>query len=131
MGLVKNGRTKTALLVLRRRHHANRQIEESLKIMIQYLIQEFALVGLTLNSDKCKIQCSVSQRILPKFKVGDVEFPVVSADEGFSLLGTVYTLNGNTKVEVQNRIKIAWGKFHSIWHLPSSRIQPEAKAPAL
>jgi hypothetical protein len=86
--------------------------------MLRDLTAEFAAVGLKLNADKCKIQCSVDAARSPaKLKVDEAEFPIVSSDVGFSMLGTVYTLTGGTRREVQNRIRIAWGKFYSIWHL--------------
>jgi len=42
---------------------------------------------------------------------------MVAPREGFSLLGTCFTLEGGTSREVQKRIAIAWGKFNQIWHL--------------
>ena len=49
--------------------------------------------------------------------VGELDFPIVAPHEGFSLLGTFFTLEGGTSREVQKRMDIAWGKFHQIWHL--------------
>eukprot|EP00973_Karenia_brevis_P067667 9414712-Karenia_brevis.AAC.1 len=89
-----------------------------MKKMLFDLKREFALVGLKLNADKCKIQCSVEvARSAKSINIDGDLFPVVSTCDGFSLLGTIFTLAGGTKVEVQNRIKLAWGKFHQIWPL--------------
>ena len=104
-------------LIARSRH--------ALKKMLKDIMVEFAAVGLKLNTDKCKIQCSVQAvRTGTKLTVDGVEFPIVSSQEGFSLLGTTYTLNGGTREEAQHRINIAWGKFHSIWYLLRHRASP-------
>ena len=86
--------------------------------MLLDIKREFALVGLKLNSDKCKVQCSVEvPRSTKSIIIEGDEFPIVSSSDGFGLLGTTYTLTGGTKEEVKNRIRLAWGKFHQIWPL--------------
>ena len=48
-------------------------------------------------------------------------FPVVSLDEGFKVFGTIFTLNGNTKLEFEQRIRAAYGKFNELWPLLGKR----------
>jgi len=94
--------------------------KRALKQMLDDIDRELAVVGLKLNADKCKVQCSVGahgSKHASSLQVGELEFPIVSAWEGFLLLGTRFTLEGGTSREVQKRIGIAWGKFHQIWHL--------------
>lgn len=90
----------------------------AMKAMLQDIICELGLVGLKLNAEKCKIQCSVGgAKPGAILKVGNNDFPLVPADEGFTLLGTPYTLRIGTRRELQQRLRIAWGKFHQIGHL--------------
>ena len=75
-----------------------------------------------LNVDKCKVQCSVeAPRQSKSMSIDGEEFPIVSPFEGFSLLGTKFTLKGGTREEVKTRIRIAWRKFHQIWPLLKHR----------
>ena len=86
---------------------------------------EFAAVGLKLNTDKCKTHFSVrAPRVEKKLTVDGVEFPLGTSKEGFSLLGTTFSLTSGTQEEVQHRINIGWGKFHSIWYLLRHRASP-------
>ena len=93
--------------------------KRSLQKMLEGVNGELAAVGLKLNADKCKVQCSTGARgsNSSALRVGELRFPVVSPTDGFDLLGTTYTLEGGTSRELQRRISIAWGKFHQIWHL--------------
>ena len=47
--------------------------------------------------------------------------PVVSATEGFKVLGVQMSLVHNTQRELHLRIMAAWGKFHEIWPLRRRR----------
>jgi hypothetical protein len=90
--------------------------KSAMRKMIADIKRELAVVGLKLNSDKCKIQCSVGHpHPNAVLTVDGDEFPIVAATQGFDLLGTVFTLTGGTKEEVKHRIRIAWGKFYQIW----------------
>ena len=94
----------------------------ALQKMITDVKRELGLVGLRLNADKCKVQCSVDgPRSVKCISVEGEDIPIVPSAEGFSLLGTMYSLSGGTKGEVKTRIKIAWGKFHQIWPLLKHR----------
>ena len=91
--------------------------KSALTNMLADFKRELASVGLKLNADKCKVQCSVGSSRATALKVGADDFPIVASTEGFTLLGTLYTLTGGTKAEVKHRIKVAWGKFYQIWPL--------------
>lgn len=94
----------------------------ALKNMLKDIKSEFETDGLKLNVDKCKVQCSVeAPRQSKSMSIDGEEFPIVSPFEGFSLLGTKFTLKGGTREEVKTRIRIAWRKFHQIWPLLKHR----------
>ena len=96
--------------------------KSALRKMLFDITKEFEAVGLKLNADKCKVQCSVDlARAAKTLNVDGMEFPIVSPAEGFGLLGTVFTLTGGTTEEVKDRIRKAWGKFHQIWPLLGHR----------
>ena len=84
--------------------------------MLRRLAQLFAQAGLKLNDSKCVIQTNANFRT-PTLKAGDLTIPIVSATEGFKILGTQFTLLGRTSAELQKRISSAWGCFHRIWPL--------------
>ena len=68
-----------------------------------------------MNAQKCTNQCS---KLRPHgdctLRAGSLEFPIVSRDEGFKILGTLFTLNGNLDVELERRQDAAWAKFHQL-----------------
>ena len=93
-----------------------------LEKMLHEIQIERAKIGLYLNADKCCIQCSNTSACNKTSLVVDgSRFPVVSRDEGFKVLGTILTLNGNTKLEYEQRIRAAYGKFNELWPLLGKR----------
>lgn len=89
--------------------------KQALRKMLTSLAGELAQIGLTMNADKCKIQCSKPR---PQgddvLTVGQMRIPIVSRDEGFKILGTMFTLNGKMEVEFKRRQDAAWAKFHEL-----------------
>ena len=47
--------------------------------------------------------------------------PMVPPSVGFKVLGTQFTLQGRTAVEVKARISAAWAKFHVLWPVLGER----------
>ena len=72
--------------------------KRSLQRMLEDINRELAAVGLKLNADKYKVQCTTgaSGSNASSLRVGELSFPVVSPNDGFDLLGTIYTLEGGT-----------------------------------
>lgn len=78
-------------------------------------------VGLKLNADKCKIQCSHGTRGSGSstLRAGELIHPVVAPTDGFDLLGTVFALeNGAARVEEED--------FHCMGQVPSDMAPSEA-----
>eukprot|EP00973_Karenia_brevis_P022946 3159671-Karenia_brevis.AAC.1 len=99
--------------------------KKALVQMLRDINNELAAVGLKLNADKCKVQaCPEPLRNKTCIKVDDLTFPMVSSSEGFPFLGTMFTLAGGTQVELEHRIKAAWGKFHQLMPLLRHREAP-------
>ena len=93
---------------------------QSLVSMLKRLHDVFSEAGRKLNARKCMIMTNTTVHI--KFlRVGSMEFPIVSAWDGFKILGTIYTLFGRTDVEFDKRVACAWGQFHKIWPLLARR----------
>jgi hypothetical protein len=94
--------------------------------MLRDLNTELCKIGLKLNPDKCKIQCSrwcaCRSAVL---KVDAMEFPIVSNDVGFTVLGTRVTMNGNTDAEFEARIQAGWANFFALKALLTKRDSPE------
>ena len=88
---------------------------KALKQMLKDVITEMSKLGLNLNVDKCKVQCSQSV-IRPRkvLEVNGVSLQVVDREEGFKVLGTTFTLDGSTKAEFESRLNAAWAKFHEM-----------------
>jgi hypothetical protein len=83
--------------------------------MLADIIAELSKVGLNLNAEKCNVQCSkATTKARPPLVVGDMSFKVVDQNEGFKVLGTTFTLNGNTTKEYESRLDAAWAKFHEL-----------------
>jgi hypothetical protein len=96
--------------------------KRSLEKMLEDVHEELTSIGLNLNADKCSIQCSTARACHTRsLKVHGQDFPVVSPDAGFKVLGTIFTLDGNTSVELEHRLNAAWGKFHELWPLLRKR----------
>ena len=89
--------------------------KQALRKMLADLTEELSKLGLSMNAKKCSIQCSKARphgdAVL---KAGGLEFPIVSRDEGFKILGTMFTLKGAMDLELQRRQDAAWGKFHEL-----------------
>ena len=49
------------------------------------------------------------------------KFPIVARDVGFKVLGTIFTLNGSTQVEFDNRMRSAYAKFNSLYEVLGKR----------
>ena len=95
---------------------------KSLQVMLGDLILELGGVGLKPNADKCSIQCSrPSAGPRRPLHAYGMDFKVGERDEGFKVLGTVFTLNGNTKAEFDSRMDAAWAKFHQLKPLVCKR----------
>jgi len=98
----------------------------SLKQMIKDTKDELAKHGLKLNIDKCQIQTTAPTR-LKALAIDGVDIPIVPASQGFTVLGTKFTLRGRTSTEIKSRIAAAWGKFHQIWFILKNRDTSLAK----
>ena len=86
--------------------------------MLEDVCQELAKIGLNLNADECSTQCSkTGSRKAVAIKVQGQNFLVVSRDKGFKILGTLFTLNGSTTAEFDQRLRAAYGKLHELWPL--------------
>ena len=68
---------------------------QSLTSMLKRVHDVFSQAGRKLNADKCKIMTNTNVRT-PTLHVLDMVFPIVSAYDGFKILGTQYTLLGRT-----------------------------------
>ena len=99
-----------------------------MKLMLQELSKELDTIGLNLNAEKCKLQCSTwpTDRT-GTLEVGTSRYPVVARSEGFKVLGTTFTLDASTDVEYQARINAAWAKFWALWPLLGKRDAPLKK----
>ena len=85
--------------------------------MLRSLRKRFADVGLILNGAKCKVQTTAFHHGAALKIDRDFHIPIISAWDGFKILGTQFTLFGRTAVELDARIQMAWGRFHKIWPL--------------
>ena len=94
---------------------------KALVSMIKDVQQALAEHGLNLNIDKCLVQTSRADVRIQSIQVDGQQIPMVSASEGFKVLGTQWTLHGRTSAELRARMAAAWGKFHSLWPLLGKR----------
>ena len=95
---------------------------QALISMLQDMKVALADIGLNLNADKCSIQrTSTREWRKTALRIGGSEYPIVSSEEGFKILGTNFTLNGSTKKEVQSRLDAGWAKFHALLPLLGKR----------
>ena len=100
----------------------------ALKKMLKDLQVELIKLGLTLNEDKCKLQCSrPSRHRKDSLEVGSIAYPIVCRDVGFKVLGTTFTLNGSTHIELLERVAAAWRKFGSLGRLLMKRDASECQ----
>ena len=95
--------------------------KQSLVSMISDVRLELVKHGLTLNLDKCLIQTDSVTFMSSDVVVDGFSIPVVHADIGFKVLGTMFTLSGKTTVEVRARLAAAWAKLHHILPLVGKR----------
>lgn len=76
--------------------------KQALQKMIRDIKRELGTIGLSLNADKCKVQCNVHRpRGATMLKVDDIELPIVSGSDGFKVLGTKFALIQGTGVEFE------------------------------
>ena len=92
---------------------------DSLIEMIKDVRSALAQHGLNLNLDKCLAQAT-SGDTQPLIVEG-AQIPMVSASEGFKVLGTQFTLLGRSSTDLKCRIAAAWAKFHTLWPLLGKR----------
>ena len=83
--------------------------------------EELAKHGLNLNLDKCVVQTNSGHVRTKSIVIEGQSIPIVSAEEGFKVLGTQFTLLGRCSVEVNKRMAAAWGKFHALWPVLGKR----------
>ena len=96
--------------------------KQALRVMIKDFCEALEKIGLNVNADKCKVQCSKARPFGDRIiQAGERNFPIVDRTEGFTILGTTVTLDGKTCSEFQHRLKAAWGKFHELWPLLGKR----------
>lgn len=95
--------------------------KKDLVTMIKDVRQALALHGLNLNVDKCLVQTNGAGTIPKHIEIDGQTIPIVSASEGFKVLGTQFTLRGRCSAELKCRMAAAWGKFHALWPLLGKR----------
>ena len=95
---------------------------QGMKKMLRELTHVLGKIGLNLNADKCKLQCSrFAYNATGSLEVDGILYPIVAKSEGFKVLVTIFTLDGRVDVEFQSRINAAWAKFWSLWKLLGKR----------
>ena len=68
---------------------------QALARMLANIREELANVGLSLNADKCSVQCLGKGAVTgQKIKLGGEEYPKTSSTSGFKVLGTMVTMDG-------------------------------------
>ena len=76
--------------------------KQALKIMLRDLQAALREVGLNLNADKCKVQCSKTKVCRESMLMVDgIDFPIVCKKEGFKVLGTQCTMDGQFDLEFE------------------------------
>ena len=76
----------------------------ALQKMLHDTQEGLAEIGLNLNADKCYIQSSKPVGRNCSLQVDGVSFPIISRDTGCKILGTTFTMNGNTDLEFEGRM---------------------------
>ena len=62
--------------------------------MLADFVLELQKIGLNLNPEKCKVQCSKNAGgSARKLQVGELRFDIVGREEGVKILGTLLTLD--------------------------------------
>ena len=73
--------------------------------MLHDFVTVMSELGLSLNVDKCAIQClQPSAMPKPPIRVQDMDFMVVDRDVGFKVLGTTFTLDGSITKAFESRL---------------------------
>ena len=80
-----------------------------------------AVRGLNLNLDKRVVQTNCSEAPVLPIEIDGCQIPMVRADEGFKVLGSLFTLRGRCSAEIKARVSAAWGRFYSSWPLLGKR----------
>ena len=93
----------------------------TLQRMIKDVKEAMAAHGLSLNLDKCVVQTNRTGVTLKPLLVDGQSIPMICATKGFRVLGTQFTLVGNTSEEVRSRMAAAWAKFYSLWPVLGKR----------
>ena len=83
--------------------------------MLASIRHALAKVGLQMNSGKCSVQC-VGKVASPGESIilASDRYPLCGCNEGFKVLGTMITMNGNTNGEFEHRLRAGWAKFSSL-----------------
>eukprot|EP00973_Karenia_brevis_P004165 571263-Karenia_brevis.AAC.1 len=87
--------------------------------MVRNVQEALAQHGLSLNVDKCLVQSTRNDT--RSLNIEGQLVPVVSASDGFKVLGTQFTLHGRSSKELQARIAAGWAKFHTLWPILGKR----------
>ena len=88
---------------------------KAIGIMLREIRDTLKDVGLHMNAGKCSVQCSGRSNAGGKgTQIQYQTIPILSCNEGFKVLGTMVTMNGNADIEFEARLAAAWAKFHSL-----------------
>ena len=82
--------------------------------MLSILKEELAEIGLEMHPSKTKVLSSKQPPGVNLVDIGDDFIQVLDVNESYRYLGRLLNLDVRKRVgiELQNRINIAWGKFH-------------------
>ena len=82
--------------------------------MLSLLHDELAKVGLQMHGEKTKVLTNVSHETPLHITVGDMQVEVLATDACHKYLGRQLCLDSSNRVrvEVDNRCRSAWAKFH-------------------
>ena len=94
--------------------------KSALKQMIRDVRNALADIGLNVNPEKRSVQYSTPGGSNSLDLEGQ-QLPIVSRDVGFKVLGTMFTLNGSTHAEFNNRMRSAYAKFNSLYEVFGKR----------
>ena len=83
--------------------------------MLDALRQELHSIGLEMHGDKTKILTNQLDNTFSMVDIGDGMFiKILAADKAHKYLGRMINLHAScrTRVELNHRMQVAWGKFH-------------------
>eukprot|EP00973_Karenia_brevis_P068061 9468811-Karenia_brevis.AAC.1 len=84
-----------------------------LRAMIGDLIEVAASVGLQIHPDKTKVLTNINKHRPSKVEVSGKQIAVITSDGTAKYLGRLIGLQNMTDIEVDNRLKLAWKRFHA------------------